>query len=70
MNKEDIEIQIIHTKVMEQDNGFAIRILINDEDVNVLELSKVQMLHIGTILLNVTRNVINTYFKLENNGRG
>jgi hypothetical protein len=52
MKDEDIEIQLIHTKAMEKDNDFGIRILINDEDVSPFELTKEDILHIVGILLN------------------
>jgi len=59
MNDKNIEVQIIHTKAMEKDNGFGIRVLINNEDVSVLELDKEDMLHIGAILLNASNMFIN-----------
>ena len=56
MVKENIKLQIIHNpKFTTEDNGFAISILIDGVDKNVLELSKEQMLHIGAILLNASK---------------
>ena len=55
----NIEIQIIHHKVMEKDNSFAVRVLIDNEEKSVLELEKLDMLHIGAILLNASRKFIN-----------
>lgn len=68
MNDKNIEIQIIHTKAMEKDNSFGVRVLINDEDKSILELSQDEMLYISAILLNVTRTFINNS-KLNNNDR-
>lgn len=61
----DIEIQIIHTKAMAKDNGFAVRVLINDKDIPILELDKEVMLHIGAILLNATNKFINNADKIK-----
>jgi len=61
MNDKNIEIQIIHTKAMEKDNGFSVRVLINDEDKSVLELSQDEVLHVAAILLNATRTFINNF---------
>ena len=55
----NIEIQIIHHKAMEKDNSFAVRVLIDNEEKSVLELEKLDMLHIGAILLNASRKFIN-----------
>ena len=55
----NIEIQIIHHKAMEKDNSFAVRVLIDNEEKSVLELDKLDMLHIGAILLNASRKFIN-----------
>lgn len=55
----NIEIQIIHHTAMEKDNSFAVRVLIDNEEKSVLELEKVDMLHIGAILLNASRKFIN-----------
>lgn len=59
MDNKNIEIQLIHTNAMEKDNSFAIRVLIDNEDISVLELSKDVILHIGSILLNAARTFIN-----------
>ena len=60
MTKENIELHIIHNpKFNTKDNGFAIAVFIDGVDKNVLELSQEQMLHIGAILLNVSRKFIN-----------
>lgn len=59
MNNKNIEIQIIHTKAMAKDNGFGVRVLINNKDVSILELDKEVMLHIGAILLNASNKFIN-----------
>ena len=66
MNDKNIEIQLIHTKAMEKDNGFGIRILINDEDVSAFELTKEDILHIGGILLNASKTFINIAKKVNN----
>ena len=59
MVKENIELHIIHNpKLTTEDNGFAITIFIDGIDKNVLELSKEQILHIGAILLNASKNLI------------
>lgn len=65
MAKENIELHIIHNpKLTTEDNGFAISILIDGIDKNVLELSQEQMLHIGAILLNASRKFINNADKI------
>lgn len=59
MDKERIEIQLIHSPaVSNSDNGSIVRILINDIDIDMEHLSKVQTLHIGAILLNASRKFI------------
>lgn len=58
MNNKNIEIQIIHTKAMEKDNGFGVRVLIDDEDVSILDLEKEDILHIGAILLSASKTFI------------
>ena len=60
----NIEIQIIHHKAMEKDNSFAVRVLIDNEEKSVLELEKLDMLHIGAILLNTSRKFINNADKV------
>ena len=65
MNNENIEIQIIHTRAMAKDNGFGVRVLINDKDVSILELDKEVMLHIGAILLNASNKFINNANKIK-----
>ena len=60
----NIEIQIIHHKAMEKDNSFAVRVLIDNEEKSVLELEKLDMLHIGAILLNASRKFINNADKV------
>ena len=60
----NIEIQIIHHKAMEKDNSFAVRVLIDNEEKSVLELDKLDMLHIGAILLNASRKFINNADKI------
>ena len=65
MVKENIELHIIHNpKLTTEDTGFYIAIFIDGVDKNVLELSQEQMLHIGAILLNVSRKFINNADKL------
>ena len=66
MNDKNIEIQLIHTKAMEKDNSFGIRILINDEDISPFELTKEDILHIGGILLNASKTFINIVKKVNN----
>ena len=68
MDDKNIEIQLIHTKAMMEDNGFGVRVLINDEENNVLELEQDDMLHIGAILLNAARTFINHFNIGNNNG--
>lgn len=68
MDDKNIEIQLIHTKAMEKDNGFGVRVLIDDEDKSYLELSQDDILHIGAILLNAARMFIN-YSNINNNDR-
>lgn len=58
MNDKNIEIQIIHTKAMEKDNGFGVRVLIDNEDISILDLEKEDMLHIGAILLHASNTFI------------
>ena len=58
MEHTNIEIQIIHHKAMEKDNSFAVRVLIDNEEKSVLELEKLDMLHIGAILLNASNTFI------------
>lgn len=55
----NIEIQIIHHKAMEKDNSFAVRVLIDNKEKSILELEKLDMLHIGAILLNASKKFIN-----------
>ena len=59
MDDKNIEIQLIHTKAMEKDNGFCIRVLIDNEDNSITELNQDDMLRIGAILLNAARTFIN-----------
>lgn len=66
MNNKNIEIQIIHTKAMEKDNSFGVRILIDNEDTSILDLSKVDILHITAILLNATKTFIKNSNKVNN----
>ena len=66
MDDKNIEIQIIHTKAMVKDNGFNIRILIDNKDTSVLELEKEDILHIGAILLHASNIFIN-HFEKESN---
>ena len=66
MAKENIELHIIHNpKLNLEDNGFAIAVFIDGVDKSVLELSKDQMLHIGSILLNASNTFINNADKLK-----
>ena len=59
MAKENIELHIIHNpKICSEDNGFIISIFIDNLNINVLELSQEQMLHIGAILLNASNTFI------------
>ena len=64
MAKENIEIQIIHHRAMEKDNSFGVRVLIDNEEKSIFELEKLDMLHIGAILLNASRKFINNANKL------
>lgn len=59
MDDKNIEIQLIHTKAMENDNSFGVRVLINKEDKYITELNQDDILHIGAILLNAARTFIN-----------
>lgn len=68
MDDKNIEIQLIHTKAMEKDNGFGIRVLIDNEDKSITELNQDDMLHIGAILLNAARKFIN-HSNINNNDR-
>ena len=65
MKHNNIEIQIIHNKAMEKDNGFGVRVLIDNEEKSILELEKLDMLHIGAILLNASRKFINNADKIN-----
>lgn len=65
MNDKNIEIQLIHTKAMEKDNGFCIRILIDNEDTSVLDLEKEDILHIGAMLLHASNKFINNANKIK-----
>lgn len=67
MEHNNIEVQIIHHKAMEKDNGFGVRVLIDNKEKSVLELEKDDMLHIGAILLNASRKFINNANKKINN---
>jgi hypothetical protein len=53
-----IEIQILNVKNLTKDNGFSVRVLIDNEEKSVLELEKTDMLHIGAILLNASNMFI------------
>lgn len=65
MVKENIELHIIHNpKLTTEDNGFTVAIFIDGVGKNVLELSQEQMLHIGAILLSVSRKFINNANKV------
>ena len=68
MDDKNIEIQLIHTKAMEKDNNFSVRVLIDNEDNSITELNQDDMLHIGAILLNAARKFINHY-NINNNDR-
>lgn len=68
MDDKNIEIQLIHTKAIEKDNGFGIRVLIDNEDKSITELNQDAMLHIGAILLNAARKFIN-HSNISNNDR-
>lgn len=69
MKEEDIEITLLHnSKYNETDNGFLAVVLINKKYVNILELSREQMLHIGAILLNAARKFINNSNFNNNDG--
>ena len=65
MEVNKIEVQVIHTSNMEHDNSFAVRVLVNNKETSVLELEKLQILHIGAILLNASNKFINNYCKDE-----
>lgn len=61
MVNDRIELQIIHEPAIHKtDNGFAIRILINEHDTMPTELTQEQLLKIGSILLNTSNKFINT----------
>jgi len=60
-----IEIQIIHHRAMEKDNSFGVRVLIDNEEKSILELEKLDMLHIGAILLNASNTFINNADKTK-----
>ena len=64
MEHNTIEIQIIHHKSMKKDNNFAVRVLIDNKEKFILELEKLDMLHIGAILLNASRKFINNANKV------
>lgn len=68
MEHTNIEIQIIHNKAMEKDNSFGVRVLIDNEEKSILELEKLDMLHIGAILLNASNTFINNADKIKENG--
>lgn len=68
MDDKNIEIQLIHTKAMEKDNNFSVRVLIDNEDNSITELNQDDMLHIGAILLNAARKFIN-HSNINNNDR-
>lgn len=55
------EIQLLNNPEFHSDTGFAFRILINDKEVFVTELTQDQKLHIGAILLNAARKFINNF---------
>ena len=65
MNSESIEIQIIHIPHLNEDNGFGIRVLIDNKEVLPIELKQEDMLHIGAILLNASRKFINNADKVK-----
>ena len=67
MEHTTIEIQIIHHRAMEKDNSFGVRVLIDNEEKSILELEKLDMLHIGAILLNASNTFIKNADKVENN---
>ena len=58
MEQDNIEIQIIHTHAMMENDSFGIRVLINNEDSSVLELSENKVIKIINILLNVIKTFI------------
>jgi hypothetical protein len=68
MQHNNIEIQIIHHKAMEKDNSFGVRVLIDNEEKYILELDKLDMLHIGAILLNASNTFIKNADKIKENG--
>lgn len=66
MEYEVITIELIHhPKFTSEANGFGVNVKINDKDVEFLELTEDQMLHIGAILLNATRKFINNADKTK-----
>lgn len=67
MEHTNIEIQIIHHRAMEKDNSFGVRVLIDNEEKSILELEKLDMLHIGAILLNASNTFINNADKIKEN---
>jgi len=58
MEQKVIEIQILHVKEINKDNGFSVRVLMDNEEKSVLELEKDDMLHISAILLNASKKFI------------
>ena len=65
MEHNNIEIQLIHHKAMEKDDGFGVRVIIDCEEKSILELEKLDMLHIGAILLNAGKYFIKNADKLN-----
>ena len=53
---------------MGEDINFAIRTLINEKDISVLELKQEQILRIGAILLKAARRCLDIA-NLNNNGQ-
>ena len=58
MEQKVIELQLLNVKGINKDNGFSVRVLIDNEEKSILELEKPDMLHIGAILLNASKYFI------------
>ena len=65
MKHNNIEVQLIHHRAMEKDNSFGFRVLIDNEEKSILELEKLDMLHIGAILLNAGKTFIDKANKIK-----
>ena len=71
MKEEDIEVTLLHNpRFNEKANGFFVNVLINKKDINPLELTQDQLLHIGAILLNASNTFIQQAKNVEKNDKG